>query len=256
MLGWFDEAQDPCHYKGETLETKVSKAAKAENKGKATPSESSGNQLSRIAAKVLMKLMYCARYGRFDLLRAIGRLASYITKWDALCDKKLLRLIQYVKFSKGIRQMGFIGDKKEDLTVNLFTDADFAGTNADMKSTSGVFLVITGPNSFFPYCGPVQETGVCLQVHPRSRAYSYGLRTAANRAPRPDFVGSYFGTHYGESRRKKGTDPRSGSYCIGCLSRQYCDQHHCAFWQSPNTQARTSYARSRNRVGPRGCNRP
>ena len=173
---FIDESQDPCHYKGETVQSKVDNAAKADKKGKEIPRE--GNQLARIAAKVLMKLMYCARYGRFDLLRAIGRLASYITKWDSLCDKKLHRLIQYVKFSKGIRQMGFVGDPKEDLTVNLFTDADYAGTNADMKSTNGIFLAITGPNTFFPIAAQSKKQGCVSRSTPEAEliAMDYGLR--------------------------------------------------------------------------------
>ena len=116
---FIDETQDPCSYKGETLQMKTNKAFKKEIKDEEAKAQGrgpkdEGPQLSRIAAKVLMKLMYCARYGRFDLLRAIGRLATLITKWDSLCDKKLHRLIQYVRFSKGVRQIGFVGDPKED----------------------------------------------------------------------------------------------------------------------------------------------
>ncbi len=47
------------------------------------------------------------------------------------------------------RQVGFVGDKPEDLEVGLFSDADFAGDRADMKSTSGVFLALYGTHSFF-----------------------------------------------------------------------------------------------------------
>ena len=46
--------------------------------------------------------------------------------------------------------MGFIGDSPEDLELWLFVDADFAGDREDLKSTSGGFLVLAGPNSYFP----------------------------------------------------------------------------------------------------------
>ena len=103
-----------------------------------------------MAAKILMKIMYSARYGRPDLLRAISHLATMITKWDELCDKKLFRIIKYLNFSKKHRLFGFIGDDLADLTLQLFTDADFAGSKSDMKSTSGIYFGLSGPNSFYP----------------------------------------------------------------------------------------------------------
>ena len=45
---------------------------------------------------------------------------------------------------------GKIGDPPEDLELSLFVDADFAGDRDDTKSTSGNFLVLTGPNTYFP----------------------------------------------------------------------------------------------------------
>lgn len=64
--------------------------------------------------------------------------------------KKLQRLMSYMHHSRDFRQIGFIGDKLEDSGLGFFTDADFAGDKATMKSTSGVFMAIYGPNSFFP----------------------------------------------------------------------------------------------------------
>ena len=45
---------------------------------------------------------------------------------------------------------GWIGDSLDKLQLTLFTDADFAGDREKLHSTSGVFLAISGPNSFFP----------------------------------------------------------------------------------------------------------
>ena len=39
-------------------------------------------QLKPYAAKVLMKILYAARYTRLDLLRTVCALAHFITKWD------------------------------------------------------------------------------------------------------------------------------------------------------------------------------
>jgi hypothetical protein len=51
------------------------------------------------------------------------------------------------------RQIGFIGDSPDKLQLGLFSDADFAGDRADMRSTSGVFLALYGDHSFFPLSG-------------------------------------------------------------------------------------------------------
>ena len=50
-------------------------------------------ELQELAARVLMKMLYAARMARFDLLRAINHLASFVTKWNRECDKKLHRLV-------------------------------------------------------------------------------------------------------------------------------------------------------------------
>ena len=53
------------------------------------PEDEEVGQLQPIAARVLMKILYAARMCRFDLLRAVGSLATRVTKWDAGCDRKL-----------------------------------------------------------------------------------------------------------------------------------------------------------------------
>jgi hypothetical protein len=99
-----------------------------------------------------MKIMYIARFARPDLLRAVGVLTTMITKWDTLCDRKLFRIIKYINGTTTWRQIGFIGDGPEDIEIGLFSDADFAGDRGTMRSTSGVFLALYGPHSFFPLC--------------------------------------------------------------------------------------------------------
>ena len=87
-----------------------------------------------------MKIMYIARFARPDLLRAVGVLSTMITKWTPLCDRKWLRIIEYMSGSTAWRQNGFIGDSADELQLALFSDADFAGDKATLRSTSGVFL--------------------------------------------------------------------------------------------------------------------
>ena len=60
------------------------------------------------------------------------------------------------------RQIGFIGDQADELELGLFSDADFAGDKETMRSTSGVFLALYGPHSFFPPAAQSKkQTAVC-----------------------------------------------------------------------------------------------
>ena len=43
-------------------------------------------QLTPYAAKVLVKILYAARYARLDLLRAVCALAQRVSRWDRECD--------------------------------------------------------------------------------------------------------------------------------------------------------------------------
>ena len=109
-----------------------------------------GGTLANIASAVLMKILYAARMGRFDLLRPVTALGSRITTWTKLCDMRLHRLICYIKSSVNLKMYGWVGDQKKDLELVLYCDADLAGDRNDAKSTSGVFMCIVGPTSFVP----------------------------------------------------------------------------------------------------------
>ena len=140
---FIDESKDPLA----VTQTAPGTAAKAASPG----------ELSHIATKCLMEIMYIARFARQDLLRAVGALTAMITRGDELCDRKLFRIIKYINGTVDWRQIGFVGDTTENLKLGLFSDADFAGDGADMKSTSGVFLALYGPHTFFPALSTEQK---------------------------------------------------------------------------------------------------
>ena len=52
-------------------------------------------QLEEHACAVLMKLLWGARLGRPDVLRAINHLATLVSKWSKGCDRMLHRLMAY-----------------------------------------------------------------------------------------------------------------------------------------------------------------
>ena len=110
--------------------------------------EKSG-RLQPIASKVLMKILFAARMARYDLLRATQSLASRVTKWSEECDVGLHRLVSYIQSTLDLTMQSFIGDQFRDCQLWLFADADFAGEH-DSKSTTGSFMALVGPNTYFP----------------------------------------------------------------------------------------------------------
>ncbi len=59
--------------------------------GEAAAKAAPTGELSHIATKCLMRIMYIARFARQDLLRAVGALTTMITRWGEMCDRKLFR---------------------------------------------------------------------------------------------------------------------------------------------------------------------
>ena len=73
-----------------------------------------------------MKVLYAARDARPDLLKACIYLALYFTKWSPECDKKLHRLMCYINSTLDWRQVGWVGDSLEDLSLHLFADMELS----------------------------------------------------------------------------------------------------------------------------------
>ena len=91
-------------------------------------SEETG-ELADDAASILMKILYGARMGRWDLLKAVTSLATYLTKWSKACDRALFRLMCYINCTVASTLTGYIGDPPAELKLRLCADADFAGDN-------------------------------------------------------------------------------------------------------------------------------
>ena len=115
--------------------------------------------LQPIAARVLMKILYGARMARFDLLRAVCYLATFITKWDAMCYKRLRPLMCYINSTLDLCMVGWIGDPISKISPRLYADADFAGDHTSSRSTSGIFLILYGDDTRFPLTGSSGRQG-------------------------------------------------------------------------------------------------
>ena len=70
-----------------------------------------------------MKVLYVARYARFDLLRAVWYLAQHITKWDSLGDKRLYRLMCHRNGICHVCLTRWVGDSPKDAAPRLFAGA-------------------------------------------------------------------------------------------------------------------------------------
>ena len=90
-------------------------------------------ELSKARSQIVLKCLYLARFGRPDFLWSVNKLARSITKWTKARDKRLCRLIPYIRH-----------------TWDRFEDSDFAGDLEDSKSTSGGTLCIFGSHTFVP----------------------------------------------------------------------------------------------------------
>ena len=98
-----------------------------------------------------MKVFYAARVARQDLLRAVGHLACHLTKWDSECDRRLHRLMSYVWSTIDHRLCAWIREGElAELSLFQYSDADHVGDQKTSRSTSGGFLAVEGPQTFFP----------------------------------------------------------------------------------------------------------
>ena len=139
---------------------------RAKSKAKTDP-EGNAGKLQPLAASVLMKVMYAARTARFDLLRAVSRLACFITKWDTKCDKALHRLMCYIHSSYGHRQCGWVGDVLTDVSPHVYADADLGGCTTSNRSTSGRHLNLEYQRQGSCWLRPARDTVASLPLRRR-----------------------------------------------------------------------------------------
>ena len=136
--------------------------------------------LAPIAAQVVMKVFYGARVARPDLMRAIGHLSRYLTRWTKQCDERLHRLMCYLKGTVSEASVGWIGDPPSECRLHLYTDSDFAGCQQSNRCTSGVFLVLEGPNTYYPigYYSKMLPAVAYSTPEGEMAAWAFGIRVA------------------------------------------------------------------------------
>eukprot|EP00971_Amphidinium_carterae_P349606 6491104-Amphidinium_carterae.1 len=96
-------------------------------------------KFSPSASSHIATLLFLARVCRPDLLVAVCRLAKKVSKWEAIDDKKLVRLFAYLRSSRDL-VVNFGMREGSDFHLAIWSDADLAGDAEDTKSTSGAWV--------------------------------------------------------------------------------------------------------------------
>ena len=82
--------------------------------------------------------------------------------------------------------LAWVGDPGGDLDLGLFADADFAGDESTMKSTSGVLLDLTGPHTFVPLSGVSKKQTCVSHSTPEAEIVAADLAVRAEGLPALD----------------------------------------------------------------------
>merc|ERR1712039_873400 len=67
-------------------------------------------QLNCVAASIVMTTMYAARMAKPEMLRCVNMLATQLTRWTDLEDKKLHRAMSYLYHRSDDALVGWIAD--------------------------------------------------------------------------------------------------------------------------------------------------
>ena len=129
-----------------------------------------------------MNILYVARVCRHDLLFAVNALARTVSNWTLASDKKLLRLISYMHASKSMKSCAIMGDNRlRDLTLSVFVDAGGDGGITTTRSTTGLFIALIGPCTFWPILAMSKRQTVVSRSSTESEvtAVDTALRTEA-----------------------------------------------------------------------------
>ena len=130
---------------GIKLKPSATPYASALNKEAMDANLAAPGKLQEVAASTLMRLLYPGRMAVPTLVLAIQRLAKRITKWCLECDRRLVRLMEYVLFSAHDRLEGSLSsDDALSVELHVYPDADLNGNFWDTKSTAGLWIELAG----------------------------------------------------------------------------------------------------------------
>lgn len=136
--------------------------------------ESKG-RLSPVASKIVLTVLYLARFNRPGILWTVKTLAREVDKWTIASDKRPHRLISYINCTIEYQQTSFMGDPVHKCITAMFVDACFAGDLRDSKSASGIIMYLLGPCTCVPLGWMCKKQG--SQAHSSTEAEVISLDT-------------------------------------------------------------------------------
>ena len=71
-------------------------------------------ELAPVASIIVLQVLYAARVGRPDTLWSVNSMAREVTRWNVECDKRLKKLMQYLRHTTDWAQLCFVGDNIDD----------------------------------------------------------------------------------------------------------------------------------------------
>jgi hypothetical protein len=114
-------------------------------------------------------LLFLARVCRPDLSTIVPRLCSNVTRWTTTDDRRLIRTMAYIESAGDLELFAkFSPSDLDELVLQAFTDADWAGNPDSTKSTSGLWIRLFNPSS-----------GNSWQISWNSRAQSHSASCTA-----------------------------------------------------------------------------
>jgi hypothetical protein len=154
--------------------------------------------LQPIASRILMKILRAACMCRYDLLRAVCGLASCATKRTRQYDSDLPRLICYINTTKHHSMIGWCGGLDTILDLRVYADADFAGCVHTVRSTTGVALVMEGPNTRMVVNGVSKRQTAVSHSTPKAEIVAADYAMRAEGMPAYHYIGTASQTARGQ----------------------------------------------------------
>ena len=137
------------------------------------------HELSGGASNLIMNIFHCARTCRWDLEQVCNSLAREVPKWNTHCDTRMDKLACYINRTTELCLQGWIGYPIDVLRLTLYVDAGFAGDLRTSKSTSGAYLCLVGPQSFFPIISVCKKQGCVSHSSAEVESYLLNMLCAA-----------------------------------------------------------------------------
>ena len=106
--------------------------------------------------------------------------SGFVSKWTIAHDRMIYRMVCWISSSLDYALYAEVGDPSCDWTLGLWTDSDLASCIFSKRSTSGVMIAVSGPNTFAPIGASAQKaTGATAESTPAAElvALAKGMRT-------------------------------------------------------------------------------